>query len=76
MHRRYGSKIKQPELLQTLAMFVLEPIRPLNDRKWRPMTEVEEVAILLYWKEIGSRMGNRDIPDTLEELQIWTTKYI
>lgn len=27
MHRRYGSKIKQPELLHTLAMFVLEPIR-------------------------------------------------
>jgi hypothetical protein len=31
MHRRYGSEIKQPELLCTLAMFVLEPMRWFND---------------------------------------------
>ncbi|CZR67333.1 uncharacterized protein PAC_17232 [Phialocephala subalpina] len=75
MHRRYGNKIKQPELLHTLAMFVLEPIRWLNDREWRPLTELEKVAIFVYWKEIGNRMGIRDIPDTLEELEIWTAEY-
>lgn len=75
MHRRYGSKIKQPELLHTLAMFVLEPIRWLNNREWRPMTELEEVAIFTYWKEIGNRMGIKNIPDTLEELKIWTAEY-
>jgi hypothetical protein len=75
MHRRYGSKIKQPELLHTLAMFVLEPIRWLNEREWRPLTEIEKVAIFIYWKEIGNRMGIKDIPDTLEELEIWTAEY-
>jgi hypothetical protein len=75
MHRRYGSKIKQPELLHTLAMFVLEPIRWLNDREWRPMTKLEKVAIFIYWKEIGNRMGIKDIPDTLEELETWTAEY-
>jgi hypothetical protein len=75
IHRRYGSKIKQPELLHTLAMFVLEPIRWINDHEWRPMTELEEVAIFRYWKEIGNRMGIRNIPDTLEELEKWTAEY-
>ena len=75
LHRRYGSKIKQPELLHTLAMFVLEPIRWLNDLEWRPLTELEKVAIYTYWKEIGTRMGIKDIPDTLEELEIWTAEY-
>jgi hypothetical protein len=75
LHRRYGRKIKQTELLHTLAMFVLEPIRWLNDREWRPLTEIEKVAIYVYWKEIGNRMGIKDIPDTLEELEVWAAKF-
>lgn len=75
IHRRYGNKIKQPELLHTLAMFVLEPIRWLKEREWRPLTGLEKVAIFRYWKEIGNRMGITDIPDTLEELEIWTVEY-
>ena len=75
LHRRYGSKIKQPDLLHTLAMFVLEPIRWFNEREWRPMTELEKVAIYQYWKEIGNRMGIKDIPDTLEELKIWVVEF-
>jgi hypothetical protein len=39
------------------------------------MSELEEVAIFTYWKEIGNRMGIKDIPDTLEELEIWTFEY-
>jgi hypothetical protein len=75
LHRRYGSKIKQPELLHTLAMFVLEPIRWFKRYEWRPITELEKVAIYTYWKEIGNRMGIKDIPETLEELEAWVTKY-
>jgi ER-bound oxygenase mpaB/B'/Rubber oxygenase, catalytic domain len=75
LHRRYGSKIKQPDLLHTLAMFVLEPIRWLEDKEWRPLTELEKVAIYVYWKEIGNRMGIKNIPDTLEELEIWTAEF-
>jgi hypothetical protein len=32
------------------------------------MTELEKVAIFVYWKEIGNRIGIKDIPDTLEDL--------
>ena len=75
LHRRYGTKIKQPELLHTLAMFVLEPIRWLAKYEWRPLTELEKVAIFVYWKEIGNRMGIKNIPDSLEELEAWTEVY-
>jgi hypothetical protein len=32
------------------------------------MTELEKVAIFAYWKEIGNRIGIKDIPDALEDL--------
>lgn len=43
--------------------------------EWRPMTELEKVAIYTYWKEIGSRMGIENLPPTLEDLEIWTEEY-
>lgn len=75
LHRRYGSKIKQPELLHTLAMFVLEPIQWFEKYEWRAMTELEQVAIYTYWKEVGNRMGIKDIPPTLPELLVWVEEY-
>ena len=75
LHRRYGSKIKQPELLHTLAMFVLEPMRWFEAHEWRPMTEIEKVAMFTYWREIGNRMGISNIPETLEDLETWTAEY-
>jgi hypothetical protein len=75
LHRRYGSKIGQKELLSTLAMFVLEPITWFEKYEWRPMTELEKVAIYTYWKEVGNRMGIKNIPDTLPELEAWVVEY-
>ena len=75
LHRRYGSKIGNAEMIHTLAMFVLEPQRWIERYEWRAMTELEKVAFLVYWKEIGNRMGIKDIPSTLEELEAWTEEF-
>lgn len=75
LHRRYGTKIKQPELLHTLAMFVLEPIQWFEAYEWRSMEEYEQAAIYTYWKEIGNRMGISNIPPTLSDLKIWVKEY-
>jgi hypothetical protein len=75
LHRRYGSKIKQPELLHTLSMFVLEPIEWFEKYEWRPMTELEQAAIYIYWREVGNRMGIKDIPETLDGLKAWVAEY-
>jgi len=69
LHRRYGNKIRQPEMLHTLALFVLEPMRWIERFEWRKMTKLEKVAVFVYWREIGYRMGMNDLPKTLEELE-------
>jgi ER-bound oxygenase mpaB/B'/Rubber oxygenase, catalytic domain len=75
IHGQYGSKITNPEMIHTLAMFVLEPVRWTENYGWRGMTRLEKVAYFVYWKEIGSRMGMTDIPETYDELEIWTEEY-
>jgi hypothetical protein len=54
---------------------VLEPIRWMETLDWRPTSEIEQVALYTYWKEIGSRMGIDNIPVTLDELRVWTAEY-
>lgn len=75
IHRQYGSKITNGEMVHTLALFVLEPQRWIDKYEWRPLTEIERVAIFTYWREIGNRMGMRDIPRTLEEFKTWTADF-
>ena len=75
LHRRYGSKIGNEEMIHTMAMFVLEPQRWIERYEWRVMTELEKVASFIYWKEIGNRMGIKNIPQTLHELEAWTEDF-
>ncbi|KAH8586969.1 hypothetical protein B0O99DRAFT_656613 [Bisporella sp. PMI_857] len=75
LHRRYGARVGNEEMIHTLAMFVLEPQRWIEKFEWRPMTQLEKVAMFIYWKEIGNRMGIEGIPSTLEELQDWTESF-
>ncbi|OCT54626.1 hypothetical protein CLCR_02983 [Cladophialophora carrionii] len=75
MHRQYGDKITQPEMLHTLAVNILEAIRWVDTYEWRGLTYLEKVALFVYWREIGNRMGIRDIPPTLEKLAEWTEEY-
>jgi hypothetical protein len=75
LHARYGSRITKPEMMYTLSVFVLEPIRWVKMYEWREMTELEEVALFVYWKEIGNRMGIPNIPDTVQGLRNWAEEY-
>ncbi|OAL26642.1 hypothetical protein AYO20_09983 [Fonsecaea nubica] len=75
IHRQYGDKITQPEMLHTLGVNIMEGIRWVNTYEWRKLTYLEQVAMFVYWKEVGNRMGIKDIPPTLEKLAEWTEKY-
>lgn len=75
LHAQYGTRISNDDLVHTLALFILEPIRWIAMYEWRPMTELEEVATFTYWKEIGNRMGMQGIPATLDDLRQWTIEY-
>jgi hypothetical protein len=75
IHRQYGSKIRNGEMVHTLSLFVLDPIRWINAHEWRKLSELEEVAIFTYWKEIGNRMGINDIPVTLAAFEDWVKDF-
>lgn len=75
IHARYGASISNGDLIHMLALFVLEPIRYIDNFEWRRLDELEKVALFVYWKEIGNRMGMVGIPETLDELVSWTEAY-
>jgi hypothetical protein len=62
MHRAYG--IGNDDLRYVLATFVVTPIRWLDQFGWRRTTEIERMAGANYYRELGRRMGIRDIPET------------
>ena len=46
-----------------LATFVVVPKRWLDDVGWRRLTKGEQRATVNYYRELGRRMGIRDVPD-------------
>lgn len=62
MHRSYD--ISNDDLRYVLATFVVTPIRWTDRYGWRRMTAVERVASANYYRDLGHRMGIRDIPAT------------
>jgi hypothetical protein len=63
MNRQHGRfAIANEDFLYVLSTFVFEPIRWNARYGWRPMCETERLAMFHFWREVGHRMGIRDIP--------------
>jgi hypothetical protein len=86
-HYRRSGKIKDDDMLYTLSLFALEPIRWTRDLEWRQLTDLERCASGVYWKNLGEAM---DIPysrlrsaadgwttglEWLNELEAWSEQY-
>ena len=46
----------------TLVRFVYDPIAWLDRYGWRKLTDAERLAAFHFYREVGKRMGIRDIP--------------
>ncbi|KAJ8462366.1 hypothetical protein ONZ45_g17963 [Pleurotus djamor] len=73
LHSKY--KISNDDYLYTLSLFILEPARRAARYGWRPLSEMEQEAFFILWREIGTRMNISDIPDTLAALTEWSLEY-
>ncbi|KAJ8518719.1 hypothetical protein ONZ45_g4256 [Pleurotus djamor] len=59
------------------------PIAWTDRYGWRKLSHMEQevcvgvlnLALLIFWSEIGKRMNIKDIPKTLEELKTWSKSY-
>ncbi|KAJ5778758.1 hypothetical protein N7520_002004 [Penicillium odoratum] len=89
LHKGYraSGKIIEADMLYTLSLFAMEPIRFVKLYEWREMTEMERCAVGTYWKSLGDALdisyealpsgktGFRDGIHWLEELSIWSEGY-
>ncbi|PNS18193.1 hypothetical protein CAC42_7562 [Sphaceloma murrayae] len=89
LHNRYrkSGKISDDDMLYTLSLFVLEPIRWTARFEWREVSEVKRCAMGVYWRWMGEAMeipftplpscqdGWRDGLHFLEELEGFSRHY-
>ncbi|KAJ5733999.1 hypothetical protein N7493_002785 [Penicillium malachiteum] len=89
LHQGYraSGKILEDDMLYTLSLFALEPIRFVKTYEWREMTEMERCASGTYWKSLGDALGIsyealpsgtagfRDGLHWLEEISFWSERY-
>lgn len=89
LHDRYrkAGKISDKDMLYTLSLFTLEPIRWTHAYEWRPLTDLERCALATFWKDLGDKMeiqysvlpsskiGWKDALHWLEELDAWSLEY-
>jgi len=63
LHGRWN--LKNEDMLYVLSTFVFEPIRWHQTYGWRKPTTHENLANFHFWRNVGIRMGIKDIPETL-----------
>ena len=86
LYRKSG-KISDDDMLYTLSLFTLEPIRWTSQYEWRGLTDLERCAMGVCWKDLGDAM---EIPfdalqskastcndglSWLEALERWSLEY-
>jgi hypothetical protein len=84
---RSSGKILESDMLYTLSLFALEPIRFIDMFEWRSLSDLEQCAIGTYWKSLGDALeiSFADLPSGphsfrdglhfLDELRAWSLKY-
>lgn len=65
MHKMYD--ISNDDMVYVLSTFVVVPARWIAEFGWRPLEENEIRAGVRYYRELGRRMGIRDIPETYDD---------
>ncbi|KAI8814339.1 hypothetical protein BJ742DRAFT_787195 [Cladochytrium replicatum] len=73
IHARY--RIRNEDMLYTLALFILEPKRWIAAYGFRSMEPAEYECNFQYWRNHGIEQGIKDIPETVEEMEKWVEKF-
>lgn len=84
---RASGKILEDDMLYTLALFALQPIKFIDKFEWRKLSDLERCAIGTFWKSIGDALeisyaplpsgesGFVDGIQWLEEIEAWSEEY-
>ncbi|KAL8716494.1 MAG: hypothetical protein Q9225_006185 [Loekoesia sp. 1 TL-2023] len=89
LHDRWRGKgrIKDEDMLYTLSLFALEPMRWVRKYEWRELSEMEICAVGTLWKFLGESLkvpfellpgyekGWKDALEWIEEMDVWSRAY-
>ena len=73
MHHRFT--IANDDFLYVLSTFIFEPIRWNTKFGWRRMSEKERLGFFYFWREVGHRMGIREIPEDYATYERFNQEY-
>ncbi|MFD4294102.1 oxygenase MpaB family protein [Rhodococcus sp. NPDC058532] len=73
MHGKY--EISNDDMRYVLSTFVYEPLDWIERYGWRPLHPHERLAAFHFYREVGVRMGIRDIPDDFQEFHRFKAAY-
>lgn len=68
-------KISNDDFLYVLSTFIYVPIQWIDQYGWRPTCRAEKLGYYHFWREVGTRMGIRDVPPTYEAFEDWARAY-
>lgn len=67
MNQMHGAHaISNDDMRYVLSTFVVVPRRWLERYGWRPLTDAEVRASVVYYRGLGARMGITDLPDSYD----------
>jgi hypothetical protein len=75
LHGRFAGQIPNDQFLYVLSTFVFEPVRWNARFGWRPLVEKERLAYFHFWREVGERMGIREIPGSYDAFEAFNVDY-
>ena len=67
VHGRYA--IAPDDMRYVLSTFIYDPIDWIDQFGWRPLSTSERLAGFHFYRQVGLRMGIRDIPDDFDEFR-------
>jgi ER-bound oxygenase mpaB/B'/Rubber oxygenase, catalytic domain len=73
LHGRFD--IPNDDFLYVLSTFLFEPMRWNARFGWRRLTAAEREAYFHFWREVGRRMGMREVPDDAAEFERFSRAY-
>lgn len=67
--------ITNDDFLYVLSTFIFEPVRWIDAFSWRRLSRTERLGYYFFWRNVGQRMGIRDIPSSYEAYEAFAHTY-
>ncbi|SDD76144.1 oxygenase MpaB family protein [Actinokineospora iranica] len=76
INRAHGRfRITQEDMRYVLTTFIYDPIDWIDEFGWRQLSNHERIAAFHFYREVGKRLGIRDIPTDYAEFRQFKVDY-